>query len=255
MNLRFIMVFLALAACSVHGVLGQSSIGDTRTALEKWVEARKQTAALKAEWSQEKETLEAAIGLFESQLEGLKKKIEDVKTGEKGNEEIANQIKEQEARTQELDQVDAKLKELLAKLETKLKSVVKSFPAPLANRLKDFTAKIPEDSSDTKATNGQRMQLIAAILKEVDTFNSKITVESETRDNQGLLVPVTTIYLGMAQAYFSDARGNFAGVGKPGPDGWVWTTDNSLGPEISKAVKIYEKKAPVGYANLPITIQ
>ena len=53
---------------------------------------------------------------------------------------------------------------------------------------------------------------------------------SELRKNQsGAEVQAQVIYVGLAQAYFVDPSGEFAGVGSPGEDGWKW----SIKPELA----------------------
>ena len=44
----------------------------------------------------------------------------------------------------------------------------------------------------------------------------------------------------MAQAYFVDQSGDYAGIGSPGPSGWEWLPIQGLGPKVKQLLDIYE---------------
>ncbi|NBQ65268.1 MAG: DUF3450 family protein, partial [Verrucomicrobia bacterium] len=88
-------------------------------------------------------------------------------------------------------------------------------------------------------------------------FNSTITSVKELRTfADGTRAEVTTVYLGLAQAYYTNSEGTLAGVGHPGPEGWVWSPENAQGKQILMAVHMLEgKEKTAAFINLPVKIQ
>ena len=77
-------------------------------------------------------------------------------------------------------------------------------------------------------------------------------------DESGVVktLEVKTLYLGLGQAFFVDKKGQYAGVGKPSPEGWQWESNNDLASSISSAIAIYEGiKPPDNFIELPIVIE
>jgi hypothetical protein len=94
------------------------------------------------------------------------------------------------------------------------------------------------------------------LINEVDKFNAAVTVVSQVQKNPaGAEVQVETVYLGLAQAFFVDKAGEYAGVGVPGPDGWQWTPKPELAGRIQKSIAMYKNAAPAAFVSLPVTIR
>lgn len=231
----------------------QEQIGATRSTLQKWVETRQMTSKLRADWASDRELLLESIKMFEREAGNLDEQIGKVDTG---NSQVAKERAEQEKTEAHYKVTLEKLKSLILDLEKKTLALSKTFPPPLTEKVDKFLKSIPEDATATKLTAGQRLQPLVAILSEADKFNSSIAVASELRKNEaGNVVQVSTMYLGLAQAYFTDKEGKFAGVGMPGADGWKWTYDASLAPAITKAIAVYKNDQPAAFVSLPAKIQ
>ena len=248
-------IFLALASSLILAGTGlaQEQIGDTRTALQKWVETRQMTSKLRADWAAERELLGESIKMFERESKNLDELIAKV---DSGNEVARKEFADQKKLDEEFKAAVEKVKTLVVGLEQKTLTLAKTFPAPLAEKLSDFVKRIPEDPANTKLSVGQRVQVLVAILAEADKFNSAITVTSELRKNSaGTEIQVRTIYLGLAQAFYVDKEGKLAGVGTPSAEGWQWSTEPALAPDITKVLAIYENALPATFVGLPVKIQ
>lgn len=238
---------------TAFSAVAQDQIADTRSALQKWVETRQMTSKLRADWTADKELLLESIKMFEREIKNLDEQMAKVGTG---NDQVAKERAEQEKLEVQYKATLEKVKALILDLERKTLAMAKTFPPPLAEKLDQFTKRIPENPAESKLTVGQRLQPLVAILTEADKFNSAIAVASELRKNEaGNVVQVRTMYLGLAQAYFTDKEGKFAGVGTPAADGWKWTNDSSLAPVITKAIAVYENAQPAAFVSLPAKIQ
>lgn len=253
MKLKLLFRVLLVSGAMIATARAEDSVTDTRVALQKWVETRQMTSKLRADWSADKELLLESIRMFEREARNLDELIAKV---DKGNGQIQAERTEQEKLEAQYKETSAKIKDLITTLEKKTVALVRTFPAPLQEKLDAFVKRIPEDSNASKLSAGQRLQPLVAILAEADKFNGAITVVSELRKNEaGNVVQVRTMYLGLAQAYFTDKEGKFAGHGTPSGDGWKWKNEASLAPAIAKVIAVYENQQPPAFVTLPVSIQ
>jgi len=161
-----------------------------------------------------------------------------------------------EAQKAELEAATQKVGELVGGLEQRVQELAPSFPPPLADKLSSALKRIPADPANTKMSGLERMQTVVGILNEVDKFNAAITVVSEVQKNPaGAEVQVETLYLGLAQAYFVDKAGDYAGVGTPAATGWQWTPNNALAGNIQKSIAMYKNAAPADFVSLPVQVK
>lgn len=242
-----------LAFCCI-GHAADHSVADTRETLAKWVEARQMISRLKAEWQEDKETLNSTISLFEGQRERLQDKLKQVGGA---NDQVKKETTENQA---ELDRQMAALKKvetLVAGFEAKLKGQTKNYPPSLVGdaTVADFIDRIPEDPKDTKLSVIERFQNLIVLIKAVQEFNSELHLRKETLQNGEQEVPVKTLYLGLGQAWFVDDSGGFAGTGGPSPEGWKWKPEAKIAPQIQQAIAVYEKSQPAAYVALPVEVK
>jgi len=246
-------IITAVLLCAGASAFGQVPLSEKRDVVKQWIETRQTLARLQAGWSEERELLKQSIETFDREIKAVDETL--TKTG--GTRSETSKKKEAaDAEIQQLDAALAQTKNLVAALEGKLVGLIKALPEPVVNKVQPFINRIPKDPADTKASLPERVQNLVGILNEVDKFNAAVTVESEIRKNpSGAEVQVRTLYLGIAQAYFTDVEGNYAGYGMPTMDGWKWTENKELSPQIRKAIAVYESTAPVQFVELPVKVQ
>lgn len=231
----------------------EEPIKETRTALEKWVETKQMISKQRADWAAEKELLTESIKMFEKESKNLDELIAKV---DSGNEVAKKEHAEQTKLDAEYKEAVEKVKTLVTALEKKVVVLAKTFPPPLAEKLEQFVKRIPEDSENTKLSVGQRVQVLVAVLAEADKFNSAVSLISELRKNaSGTEIQVRAIYLGLAEAYYVDKEGKLAGVGTPSAEGWQWSNEPALAPDITRVIAMYENAEPAAFVNLPAKVQ
>lgn len=231
----------------------EASVEEARANLEQWVETRQLTSRLKADWRQEKEMLDQTAALFDRELEELNGQLAKADTG---TSQIDRDREALQAEQQELTDAENRAAEYVTRFEERIRKLSAAFPPPLAERLDPLMKRLPEDPSGTRLKPVERMQNVVGILNEVDKFNSSITVESGLqRQPSGEEIQVKTLYLGLAQAYFTDQTGGFAGVGVPSLAGWEWTPQPGLGDAVLKAIAVYENARPPAFEALPMVVQ
>ncbi len=215
-----------------------NSIEETRNFIEQWVETEQILSEEKSDWLLEKSILEDTQVLLSNELSRIEKAIEDLEdsaTASDADRVALNSEKEKQTAAA------AVLGSKIGALEKKVKDVIKTLPVPLTDKIKPLIRRLPNDPENTKFSLGERVQNVVGILSQADKFNSTITLSNESREiSEGKVVQVTTLYWGLAQAYFVDNAGSYAGVGKPGAEAWVWTEIKDIGPEIKQLLDIYE---------------
>jgi len=238
---------------ATSAVCAQSPLSDTRAVVEKWVETRQLTSQLKSDWQVEREVLEQTIEAFEKEKSSIQSQIDATDTS---NDQVSKQLDHVEQEKKDLISFSDRLKVEATRMEGRMKALANRLPAGLRDRISPLLDRIPEDASETRISISTRMQNILAVVNEIDKFNGNVNVVSELRKNQsGAEVQVQVLYVGLAQAYFTDPTGAFAGVGTPGDEGWSWDVRTELAPRIQHAIEIYQGSQAAAFVPLPFELK
>jgi len=226
----------------------------TRETLTKWVETKQLISKEKSEWASGKDILEDRVRLAQAETTTVRDKLKEISTAvaeaQKKRDELA-------AQNDKLKATAEKSKAMVIAAEKKLRPLLPQLPEPLREKLKPIIARFPEDSEKSTASMAERLQNVLGILDQASAFNSTVASVKELRTfPDGTRAEVTTVYLGLSQAYYTNREGTLAGIGHPGPDGWVWKPDNANGKKILLAVHILEgKEKGATFIDLPVKIQ
>lgn len=244
----------ALAALAwIIPLTAQDSIEKTRNVLNQWVETKQILSEEKSDWRLEKSILTDTETLLQSELDRLNQAISDLE------ESATAADAERTALAEEKEQQTAAaavVKSNIGALESKVKAIIPTLPEPLVEKIKPLIRRLPNDPDFTKLSLGERVQNVVGILSQADKFNTTITLSNESREiTDGKVVQVTTLYWGLAQAYFVDNSGSYGGVGKPGAESWQWTEVEGSGPQIKQLLDIYEGSQDIQFVEIPASIQ
>jgi FtsZ-binding cell division protein ZapB len=244
---------LALSFAMVPAsLLAQSSVSETRDVLDKWVETRQIISEERADWRTEQSILSDTVTLLSNEMERLDKALEDLEASATAADEDRSKLAAEKERLSEAASV---VEANIAGLEDQMKRVITALPAPLVDTIKPLIRRLPDDSSNTDLSLGERVQNIVGILSQADKFNTTLTATSESRElESGKVVEVRTLYWGLAMAYYVDASGEYAGIGYPGPDGWEWPQIEGKGPEINRLLDVYEGSGEIQFVEVPARI-
>ena len=229
-------------------------IESTRETLAKWVETKQLISKEKSEWVAGKEILAERVRLAEAETAAVKDKLREI---ELAVAEAQKKRDELSAENEKLKATGEKTKARIIGLEKKLRPLLAMFPDPLKEKLKPILSRFPEDSDKSTASLAERLQNVLGLIDQANAFNSTITSVKELRTfPDGTRAEVTTVYLGLAQAYYTNSEGSLAGVGHPGSDGWTWTPENGQGKQILMAIHMLEgKEKGATFIDLPVKIQ
>lgn len=250
---RILLLGLALGAClSTLYLNAQTNIESTRDVLDQWVQTKQITSKEKSDWRLEQSILSDTLKLLSSELTRLDTSLEDLKDSATAADEDRSKLT---ARKEQIAEASAVVEGSINALETQIKRVVKTLPAPLVDRIKPLIRRLPENSANTKLSLGERVQNIVGILSQADKFNATLTQTSESRElDSGKIVEVRTLYWGLAMAYYVDASGAYAGIGHPGEDGWEWPQIEGAGPQIKQLLAVYEGSEEIQFVEVPARI-
>lgn len=226
------------------------SVEATRATLEKWVETRRLISKEREEWVLGREVLNGRVEVVQREIEGLREKIAATE------KEIADADATQEGRVRQkalLEEAAGEFSIVLVTLEARTLDLLKRLPDPLREKVKPFSQAIPAAAEETKLGIPARFQSIVAVLNEVNKFNREITVTSELRRlDGGETAEVTTMYVGIGQAYYATADKKHAGFGWPTADGWQWSPADEAAAEIARAIAVFNNEEPAAFVKLPV---
>jgi hypothetical protein len=231
----------------------EDSSADGREALERWVETKRLICKEWQDWRTEKALLDDRIQLVRRETESLKEA-----TGLITNNivEADQKLAESTAKIDELKAATAGLGQDIVRIESGVLALLARVPTPISERVKPLSQRIPGPGAETRMGLSERFQNVIGILNEVNKFSREITVTSEVRDQpDGGKAEVSVVYLGLARAYYCNASSGLAGIGRPGPEGWIWEPRNDLAQVVADTIAIYRNEKPAGYVLLPGVVQ
>ena len=244
-----IVITTAICSLPLHA---ENKLQDTRDVLDQWVETKQIISEERADWRLEHSILKDSQSLLNNELARLTQALADLEASATAADEDRTQLA---AEKELLKAASSVVEANIGGLETKMKALVNSLPQPLVDKIKPLMRRLPDDPNNTKLSLGERVQNIVGILSQADKFNTTITLSNESREiADGKVVQVTTLYWGLAMAYFVDNSGNYAGIGTPNSDGWEWQEMADAGPKIKQLLNIYEGSQEIKFVSVPARI-
>jgi hypothetical protein len=127
----------------------------------------------------------------------------------------------------------------------------------LRRKLEPLLVQIPEDPQAVDAQLGQRLMNVLGVLAQAEKFNGAATFVGETRSVKGeQKVQVRTLYWGLGQAIYVDARGEIAGIGRPDAEGWAFSEEPKLAEDAARLLDIYEGNVDaIEFVSLPVEVR
>lgn len=251
-TLRLLTLAFAAALSFLSMANAQPTPESTRDLLDKWVQTRQLTSKEKSDWRLEQSILTDTKALLSAELTRLDISLKELEGSATAADKDRTDLT---AQKEDIAEATTVVKQHIGALEAQLKTIIKTFPTPLIERTNPLIRRLPNDPTDTTLSMGERLQNIVGILNQADKFNSTLTQTSEARTtDSGKIVEVRTLYWGLATAYYVDTSGEYAGIGIPSKDGWLWPQIKDAGPKIKELFDIYEGSADIKFVELPARI-
>ena len=242
-------IFLAtLLPCAAWGVEA------FRAKMEKWVETRQLISRERSDWEADRETLRATRDLLKQQKSALESSIQELETASSQDDEERRTLLLRRAELQESRPVVA---ERVRAMELEARDLAGRLPAPLVRKLEPLLVQIPDDPEHTGVGLGQRLMNVLGILAQAEKWNGTANLAGETRDmGNGEKLHVRTLYWGLGQAIYVDERGEHAGIGRPGEEGWEFSAQPEIADDADLLLDIYEGNVDtIEFVQLPVRIQ
>lgn len=241
---RLAVILLFLSA-SIQAQEADATIVELRESISKIVDVQTLESGERLDWEARKAEMAALLELHRKELALLDGELEKSGQSAPQHSELTDELKAEIKRLKAARKITA---EIVARNVPRTLSLAKQFPVPLLTKTE------PELSSlrSWKATDEPREALrsILSLVAKAEQFNRRFTRTTEIRDNR----EVQVLYLGLAQAFYAD-RNEKAGIGRPGPAGWIWKPLPEIRPELVITFETLDKKRPPTMVTLPLEIR
>ena len=248
MKRQFLMI---LAGCTLAAAAPAQDLEQSREALSKWVEVRKLISEEKQQWELEREMLGDRIDLVRSERDTLSTKIHETQSlitdADTKREDLVNE-------NDALKHASATLVNRIFTLERGVLQLLPTLPAPVQERIKPLSQRIPKTEATDLALS-ERYQNVIGIINELNKGAHEITVVSEVRElPDGSTAEVQALYIGYACAYYCTNKGDIAGIGHPTENGWKWEPNNAISTKVADAIAVLKNEKVAEFIPLPIHV-
>jgi hypothetical protein len=236
---------LTLLFSCVATMAAEPDIAALRETISKIVDTQTLESKERTDWEARKAEFAALLELHRREIELLDEELEKSGQSAPGHGESSDSMK---AEIESLKETRRLAKEAVARNVPRAVALTARFPDPLRKDCETDIASLAVWTADDEPR--EALQSILSLLAKAQQFDRRLTRSTEIRDGR----EVDVLYLGLARAFYAD-RKQGAGIGKPGPDGWTWTTKPEIRSELLAAFDMLDKKRPPAMVRLPLEIQ
>jgi len=236
---------ICLLSLTVAAHASEPTIAELRETISKVVDVQAMESGERLEWQGHKQELGELLKLHRKELELLNEELEKAGQSAPAHDEATEEMK---AEIESLKKARSLASEAVARNVPRVVKLAGRFPAPLKTDIETELANLASWKSSDEPREALRS--ILTLLAKAEQFNRRFTRTAEIRDGR----EVQVLYLGLAQAFYAGKK-QTAGIGKPGPDGWVWTSQAEIRPELITALEALDKKRPPSMVTLPLEIR
>jgi hypothetical protein len=244
---------LLLAVVLPSAVLSQANIDPVLEKIQQWVETERRIAREQAAWETDREAIHHLLAVYRQELQTLDEQI----TAAERDTSAAEHRRAELLRSDEaLKEIEAAVTSQFIAAEKAVKTLYRRLPLPLQQETAPAYTALPDDPERSRLPIANRIQPLAALLTQIQKFNTTVTIVEEFREfERGNPVQVESIYFGLGAAYYVDQANKNAGVGVPGDDGWTWREQNEIADKLRAFLDIYRGKKQAVYIELPVTVR
>lgn len=217
---------------------------ELRETISKIVDTQTLESQERLNWKARKEEMAALLELHSKELELLDEELEKSGQSAPGHANSTDSLKEEIAELKESRRLAS---EAIARNVPRTLALAKHFPAPLITDVDPELAAL--DAWKPTDEPREALRSILSLVAKAEQFNRRFTRSTEIRENR----EVEVLYLGLARAFYV-GKNNIAGIGKPGPEGWVWKSRPNLHSAVTNAFATMDKKLPPSMIDLPMEI-
>jgi hypothetical protein len=222
-----------------------------REVMKQFGETRRLISEERSNWRRGRELLDGRIAMLNSDIAALDESTKKIRDEIKERQQTLN---DKQRENKAFKDASDSLAATVVTLERRTSTLLRQLPEVLVSRIQPFVDRLPEDPDQTELSILQRFQTVLGILKEVNRFNSEISVSEMRIQHEGKDVLVTALFVGLGRGYYVSPKGDMAGIGTATAEGWVWTPADEAAPQIAKLVAIWQKKELPAFVKVPVDI-
>jgi hypothetical protein len=250
-NDLILIVFLLLFFTTAAQTQDTITDGDTQKVspssvlqekVRQWVEIQKLRSKEKADWEEQKKSMEALNGIRSKEIEQI-----DVLIKAAG-QRLTDATNKKNELLDEKDKLSIQrnvIEQRVIAIEKSLRNQLNLFPDPLVSKIKEELERIRDLNPESSLQD--RLRDAVAILSAASDFAYSMTVSNELRDIEEKSVEVEVMYLGFSGAWYVSKNGKISGWGKASPNGWKWTEDKKVAQPLMEALEMYRKERAPDY--------
>jgi hypothetical protein len=248
--MKYLPIFITVLICESLAAQEPAPVHlqDLETLTEQWIGLRGTLAEEERMWRQRKARWLEEIALL--------------------REEAAALRQEKETQTGFLDRFDLERGKLLEQAEL-LRAELNALDRILASRRRDvenLAAEVPEGLNASlpvalktaqKPVEEFRMpnaQHLMAFLSGIESIQNRFHATREVLEINGERRQVEVLYAGLAQAWAVTPDRSVAGVGTPGPEGWIWDFSNTDPEQVHLALQVFQRQETATLTQLPLSL-
>jgi len=229
-----------------------SSLGDLDTLVGRWMALRITIAEENREWDTRREQWNDEIDLLEKEDETLKKEIDE-------NDSFATSVEKRRtvalARKELMETELQKLCLVLEHYESDLIRWKKRIPPSLYSSLRAAFSTLPTKHDEARNIPlAKRAQTVAVLYTQIETLQNKFHTTRESLDTNGIHRQADVLYVGLARAFAISPANDWAAIGTPSDNGWLWKDSLGDGVAIRHAIDVLKHKKTAQLVELPMQI-
>lgn len=247
-------------AVSTSAFAQQAPVSPTeelRTTVAQWVDTMRKIQEEENDWARDEEVLKNYREGLKAEIETLKEQLAEAETRNQG---IDSKTREKEVQRDKYVEAKAALTENVIRLEKELLAKLPLYPAPLINDPKvaqwvdGLRTTAAYEGDDQNKDISKRLMNVLNLLAEAEKFQTTVHVRDELHtDSKGTEHQLSVVYFGLACAYGVSKDGKFAIHARPTPEGWNFTEQNELAPEIQRLVATILGDEDAAFIQLPLS--
>lgn len=230
-----------------------------KDSVREWIETMREIQTAEDTWERDRILLEDQRSALESEIADLTVRVKEAKVEKEGaDKESLDDVSKREALVAANDLLAAEVR----KLETAMIGRLPSLPSPLAEepRVKELMEQVRQDValSGKEAESGltKRLNNVLNLLTEAEKWQQTVHLRDELHVSEdGQKFNMKVVYFGLGAAYAVNGAGNFALVGAPDEEGWIFETRNDLAGEIKQMVDVLNGDVDARFVELPIDLK
>lgn len=216
--------------------------------VQQWLDIERQAGELEADWQEQQPLLAQRIKLLQAQRDRLQavmtsSRANRTDTEAKRAELLASQTDieaQQNSVESQVNRLEGLARELLAQL-----------PPPLQDTWRLELSMLTENKNTS-----EKLQMVLTVLSKLLEFDQRISInETQITTPDGRDVLVKQLYLGIGQAWFTNADASVSGRGWSQADGWQWVFDEKVdGNEVNTAISMFNRQQETRFVTLPVAL-